>query len=597
MCAECHSTNLRKSYDYKTEQYNTTFFEINVSCEACHGPGSEHVAWAKVYEKEKRITVEGDKGLKIRLKDLNKGTWVFNDMQKGTAERTVPLSSTIQIEMCGRCHARRSALTDDYIYGQPLLETHRVPPLEESLYYDDGQIKDEVYVYGSFLQSKMYHQGVICSDCHEPHSTKVYIDENSLCYRCHLQQKYDTKTHHFHKPEDRGGSCRDCHMAETTYMVVDPRRDHSIRLPRPDLSLKLGSLNACNQCHQDKSIQWSINYMTEWYGRDYSQKPHYGNAIHAARLGIPQAEKDLIKLIRDQVQPNIVKSTALSLLNRYPGENTLEVIRSTLYDKDPMIRMSAISALEPVEVNTRFALVKPLLEDPVKSVRLRAVDILGDVPQNAMTSFDRSVYETALSEYIETQLFNADHPSAQMNLGIVYLRKGQRKLAEQAYKKTIALEPGFVYSYINLSDLYRQEGRDSDGEIVLNEAISYNPQSADLYYARGLLYTRQKKRVAATTEFEKAASLAPDNAHLQYYYALSVMQTGQIDKCLSILENGHKINPYNVDILYALTTINRDNNNKSKALAYVQKLIELYPGNQMYNQLLNQIQGMNNNQE
>jgi tetratricopeptide (TPR) repeat protein len=592
MCAECHSTNLRKNYDYKSQTYSTSYSEVDVSCEACHGPGSAHITWAKLFEKEQRVSVKGDMGLRVRLKDLNGGVWVFNDMEKGIAERTVPVSSDTQIEVCARCHSRRSTLTDDYIYGKPFLNTHRVPPLDEAFYYDDGQIKEEVYVYGSFLQSKMYQKGVICSDCHEPHSTRVYVKDNSLCFRCHLQQKYDTKEHHFHKPNDKGGSCMDCHMPETTYMVVDPRRDHSIRIPRPDLSKKIGSPNACNQCHQDKSIQWSIDYVVKWYNRDFVNKPHYGEVFHAARRGNPKSVSKLIDIIKDNSHPNMVKATALSILSHYPDEQSVKILREGLINQDPLIRMNAVSSLDFLDIQNRYALAKHLLQDPVKSVRLRAVYMLSETPQSLMTNFELSVFKTTLSEYVETQLFNADRPSAYIDLGVVNLNLGNQRRAEEYYKKAISLEPAYTYGYINLADLYRQQNKDVEGEKLLREALIYNPRSAELYHALGLLLTREKRRSEAIDAIEKATKLSPENETLKYYYALAIKETGQIAKALDILEEAYKSNPYNMQIIFALATINRDQNNLEDALKYAKKLYELAPQSQGSQQLLNQIQGM-----
>jgi len=597
MCAECHSTNLRKNYDYKTSQYNTSYSEIDVSCEACHGPGSEHLAWAKLYEKEKRVSAKGDMGLRVRLKDMNEGVWVFRDMEKGSAERTVPVSSVDQIEVCARCHSRRSTLTDDYIYGEPFLNTHRVPPLEDAFYYDDGQIKEEVYVYGSFLQSKMYQKGVVCSDCHEPHSTKVYIHDNSLCFRCHLQQEFDTKEHHFHKPNDRGGSCMDCHMPETTYMVVDPRRDHSIRIPRPNLSKSIGSPNACNQCHQDKSIQWSVDYMVKWYGEEFVNKPHYGGIFHDARRGHPQSIIKLIEIIKDDSTSNLVKATALSILSGYPGEDTVNIFREALFDKDPLIRMTAVSSLHFIDINNRFVLAKHLLQDSIKSVRLRATYTLSETPRSVMSNFDIAVFETALSEYVETQLFNADRPSSYVDLGVININRGNLRDAETAYKKAIAIEPAYAYSYINLADLYRQQGRDIEGEKLLRKAIEYNSWSAELYHALGLLLTRQKRRAEAIKALEKAATLSPENEILHYYYALSIMETGQVEKTLQILEMAYQLNPFNTTIIFALTTINRDQNKLDEALKYAEKLYELAPQNQSSQQLLNQIKDLIKSQQ
>jgi tetratricopeptide (TPR) repeat protein len=421
---------------------------------------------------------------------------------------------------------------------------------------------------------------------------KVYSDNNALCFRCHLQQKFDTKEHHFHKPKDKGGSCVDCHMPETTYMVVDPRRDHSIRIPRPDLSQKIGSPNACNQCHQDKSIQWSIDYMSKWYGKDFLKKPHYGKVFHQSRLGDPNAVANLIGIVNDELQPSIVKATALSILGSYSGDQVTEVFRDALTDKDPLIRTVAVSSLDFLDIQSRYTMARHLLEDPVKSVRLRATYTLSEIPRNMMTNFDVALLETALSEYVESQLFNADRPSAYVDLGVVYLNRGNQADAEQAYKKAIEIEPAYAYSYINLADLYRQQGRDVEGERLLEDALNYNPSAAELYHALGLLQTRQKRRAEAIESFRKASSLAPENETLKYYYGLAILETGQVNEALKILEEAYQLNVYNTNIIFALVTINRDQNNLEDALKYAKLLYDLAPRSPGAQQLLTQIQGM-----
>jgi tetratricopeptide (TPR) repeat protein len=337
--------------------------------------------------------------------------------------------------------------------------------------------------------------------------------------------------------------------------------------------------------------------MIKWYGEDFVNKPHYGDVFHTARRGHPQYAGNLINIINDDSIPNMVKATALSILARYPEEQTTRILKDALFDKDPLIRMTAVSSLNFLDINNRFVLAKHLLQDSVKAVRLRVTHTLSETPRNMMTNFDIAVFETALSEYVETQLFNADRPSAYVDLGVVNLNRGNPRDAEEAYKKAIALEPAYAYSYINLADLYRQQGRDVEGEKLLREALAYNPWSADLYHALGLLLTRQKRRSEAIEVFERAANLNPENEVLQYYYALAIMETGQIEKTLEILEKAHQINPYNTNIIFALTTINRDRNNLKDALKYAEKLYELAPQSQGSQQLLIQIQGMINSQQ
>ncbi|MGD9290577.1 MAG: multiheme c-type cytochrome, partial [Desulfobacterales bacterium] len=244
MCAECHSTNLKKNYDIQTESYATTWSEIDVSCEACHGPGSRHVAWAELPDMARPQTANFD--LVVKAKGMD---------------------SRQQVELCAPCHSRR-AILGDYTHAEPDLLDSMLPSLlTPELYFADGQILEEVYVYGSFTQSKMYRRNVRCSDCHDVHSIKKVKEGNALCLQCHRADIYDTKAHHFHKSEGEkgesiksadgevlfevgsGAECVQCHMPERPYMVIDYRADHSFRIPRPDLSVELGTPNACNRCH------------------------------------------------------------------------------------------------------------------------------------------------------------------------------------------------------------------------------------------------------------------------------------------------------------------------------------------------------------
>ena len=259
MCAECHSTNLRKGYDAASRTFSTTWSEIDVSCEACHGPGSDHVRWARRESGWKAL--EAGKGLTVLLDERRGVQWTMNP-ETGNALRSQARSGDKEIELCARCHSRRSPISDGYVHGEPLLNHYLPRLLDEGMYHADGQIDDEVYVYGSFIQSRMYHAGVSCSDCHEPHSLSLRISGNGVCLQCHQAEKYEQAGHHFHEPDSEGASCAECHMPPKSYMVVDPRHDHSMRIPRPDLSAKLGTPNACNGCHQDRSPEWAAQQLS-----------------------------------------------------------------------------------------------------------------------------------------------------------------------------------------------------------------------------------------------------------------------------------------------------------------------------------------------
>ena len=230
-CAVCHSTNLERNFDSITGHYRTKFSEIDVSCEACHGPGSLHV-------------------------ELAENRKIFWDREHGFGLAKLKGGSNVpQVESCAPCHSRRSEICSGQVAGNRFDDFHALQLLSSPVYFDDGQIRDEDYVYGSFIQSKMYHNGIRCTDCHDPHSTKLKFDDNRLCTSCHQHSagKYDSPNHHHHEAGTEGASCVACHMPETTYMELDARRDHSLRVPRPDLSVKFGTPNACTGCHLQAS--------------------------------------------------------------------------------------------------------------------------------------------------------------------------------------------------------------------------------------------------------------------------------------------------------------------------------------------------------
>ncbi len=586
MCAECHSTNLHKNYSYEEKAYNTTWSEIDVSCEACHGPGSEHIDWAEKVEGGSSPEVYPNMGLVVRLKDTDNATWVF-DPDSVTARRSVPRQSDELVQMCSRCHARRSVATEDYYHGGSLLDTHWPSLLEENLYFADGQIQEEVYVYASFLQSKMYQAGVVCKDCHEPHSGQVFVQGNALCYRCHMATEYGGRKHHFHDPAKEGASCFECHMHERTYMVVDPRRDHSIRIPRPDLSDKLGTPNACNQCHDDKSTQWATHYLKEWYGADLLNQQHYGEIIWAGRQRYPEAHADLLRLGGDREEAPMIRATAISLLEAYPDQATANLLIKTVNDPDPLIRYATLTVVQFADPEFIRDLAIPRLRDTIKLVRLMAANSLTTIPRNLIPASSLKNLNDALEEYNASLMINADHPSTHLNFGNLYLNTGDFEKAETSYREAIELEPGLVAPYINLADLYRRLNRDDEGEKTLKSALEKYPSLAAIHYSLGLLKVRQGEHEEALEYLEKAARFDPGDPHYSYVYAIGLNSQMKPGEALIILKTALKNHPFDRNILYSLATISMENGRSDEALVFAKKLMDNYPDDDNYQQLMN----------
>jgi predicted CXXCH cytochrome family protein len=588
MCAECHTTNLRKNFDYKTNTYNTTWSEIDVSCEACHGPGSRHVDWAEARKTRKEKDSYTRRGLAIQLKEDDQGGWVI-DKKTGNARRIPSRKSNTQVEMCARCHSRRSVIHEEYRHIKPFLDTHRPSLLEERLYYADGQILEEVYEYASFLQSKMYRAGVVCTDCHDPHSTKRYEQGDALCYRCHMAEKFGSSTHHFHKKDSKGSRCIACHMLERTYMVVDPRYDHSFRIPRPDLSEKLGTPNTCSNCHTNKPNRWATDYVKKWYGIPHEGEKHYGEIFWAGRRSDPSAHGELIELIRDENQPAIVRATALLLLRNYPNEISVEALKKALKGTDPLIRSSAIHSIDILPPDRRVEVLVPLLKDPVRLVRTQAARHLAAASSGKFSSHDLKLLKEVLAEYEQTQYINADNPAAYMNLGVLRLEQGAYGEAEVFYKKALETEPSFVLGYINLADLYRMENRDAEGKTILLKALDIAPKSAPLHHALGLLLIRMGEREKALDYLARAVGLDPRNGRYNYVYGIALNSTGKTDQAIFLLQSALQDNPYDQDLLFSLATIYRDRGELKRAQVYARRLVEGHPENPDYRILEEQL--------
>jgi Flp pilus assembly protein TadD len=493
------------------------------------------------------------------------------------------------MEVCARCHSRRVPISDDYVPGRPLLDTHRLSLLEERLYHADGQIKDEVYVYGSFIQSRMHREGVVCSDCHDPHSMKTYREGNALCVRCHDAGELDTKEHHFHEPGTEGSFCVDCHAPETTYMVVDPRRDHSFRIPRPDLSDRLGTPNACNGCHDDRTNEWSAKYVREWYGEDRRREWHYGEAIHAGREGAPGASAELAKLARDTTQPGIARATALVLMARFRGPAARSVLPHALKDGDPIVRGAAVRSLEDWPPDDAADLALPRLSDPVRLVRVEAARLLATVSPGRLSKEQQERLRAGVAEYIRSETVNSDRGASHANLGIFHTRRRDLAAAEAAYRTAIAVEPSTMRPYVNLADLYRETGRDDLGEKVLREALGIAPADAALHHALGLLLERRERSEDALVEFQRAATLLPENARFTFVYAVALNSAGLPDRAIEVLRDALTRHEHDPDILHALATMYRDAGRIPEAIVVATKLTEVRPGDEGARLLLRQL--------
>ena len=587
-CAECHSTNLRKGFDATTDTYRTTWSELNVSCEACHGPASNHVAWAR--KEGDWQALAATKGLAIAL-DERKGVSWTPSAETGTARRSAPRGSARELDTCARCHGRATRISDDYVHGKPPLDTHRLALLDDNLYWNDGQMRDEVYNWGSFAQSRMHAQGVTCSDCHDPHSLKLRAPGNAVCAQCHQPAKFDALAHTHHAAGTPGAACTSCHMPVTAYMVVDPRHDHSLRIPRPDLSVKLRVPNACNGCHTKETPQWAADALVKWTGKVPGGYQQFVAAFDAASTGGRGARGALLALIDDPAQPAIVRASALARLSRLMSPSVLPAVSRALNDPDPVVRLPAVEALADADPATRQRYLPRMLGDPVRAVRIETARAIAGRAETGLATEDRARFDRAFAELVAVQTYNGDRPEGRAGLANLYAARGNAEGAIAEYRKAIALDPAFVPAYANLADLYRARGVDSEAEAVLRAGLARVPNSAALHHSLALTFVRQKRTADALKELAEATRLDPGNARYAYVFGVALNDAGDPKRALKVLETALARKPYDRELLSGLAFYTAKAGQRDVALVYARQLVALDPENPEYARLAARIEG------
>lgn len=563
MCAECHSTNLKVNYDQGTDTFATTWSEMNVGCEGCHGPASIHVAEAESGK------FSGRKGLRVDLDDHGRALWQMN-IQTGIAERSeIAMRQSRQPEACGRCHARRGVVSAEYEYGVPLAETHRPALLNSPLYFDDGQIRDEVYVYGSFIQSRMYQAGVTCSDCHDPHSLQLVTgpEPGDVCTQCHLPTKFASIEHHRHAPAQV--ACVDCHMPARDYMQVDSRRDHSFRVPRPDLSITSNAPNACTSCHAERGSEWAADAARNWWGE---AAPHFATTFAAARGGAGNAGLNGVAANRDL--PGIVRATALATISGPAGAAEAASIENGLGDPDPLVRMAATGTAQILPPDAQLQLLAPLLKDPVRSVRIEAARILAPLQEYLSLN---SGFNAAANEYRAAQSAVASRPEAHIALGDFESSMGNPDKAIEHYSFALAMDPEYSYSRLNYADALRRFGDEPGAEKILRDGLATDAANADLRHSLGLLLVRTERANEGLAELRQATELAPDNARFAYVAGIALHSLGQTANALRLLTAAHEQFASDFDIAWALATMLRDSGDVAGARKIATRLAAQRP--------------------
>ncbi len=583
MCADCHSTAVRKQYDAASDRFATRASEISVGCESCHGPAVGHVAWAT----QGRATTALTKGFMSVAAKRDAPDWT-PDPVTGSPAKGVARPIGDELDTCGACHARRSQFAEGWLPGRPMMDFYRPALLTPGLFEVDGQMRDEVFNYASFLQSRMYAKGVICSDCHEPHGGRLRADGAGVCAQCHLSETFAATRHTGHAQGGGQPDCIGCHMPARTYMVVDKRHDHGFRVPRPDLSVSLGAPNACNDCHRDKQPAWAAAAIERWHGPVRKGAQDYAGAFHAARNDEPQARALLLQVANDASTPAIARATSLMMLQNRPSAQVSAAMLAGLSDADPMVRAAALGGLGALPMDQRWRRASALLRDPVRLVRLEAANTLAEGPPMSASAAEREAFQAAEEEYVAAERFNADRAESRSNLARFFVRQG--KLAEAEYEYLAALKVSLAMApRVDLADLYRAAGREAEAETVLREAIALDPRAGAPQHALGLALIRAKRTHEALAALRQAYELEPAQARYAYVYAVALSSMGHDAQGRSVLERGLSASPSDVQLLSALLQDAMRGRDVARALPLAERLRILLPDDRSIDALLGRL--------
>jgi len=590
MCASCHSTGLQRGYDAAQDRYETTWSEISVGCESCHGPGASHVAWAQGGARQQ----DPHRGLSVWLRDRSGGAWRFaEDDARGIAHWVGPprQSTTAQVETCAPCHARARPLVADPLPGSRFLDTHAPLLLERGEYHADGQIQGEVFEWGSFTQSRMFRAGVVCADCHDPHRGTLRAEGNAVCAQCHLPARFDTAEHHRHPAGTSGAQCVSCHMPAVTYMGVDRRRDHAFSIPRPDVAAQIAAPDTCTSCHTDRPQSWAAQHINAWFGPRRRDDPHPALAIAAGREGRPGADALLTAVATNRAHPAILRATAISLLPMPPSQATAQAIGAALLDSEPLVRATALRKLEGLHPRNRLHAAR-FLTDETRLVRIEAARALAPVPLEALPETARPAFTHAWDELLASERVAAETPEAHVNIAALLAARGDVAGAEAAYRDALAREATNLHTLVNFADFEARRGRHQEAEAALRRAVAAHPQEAEAQYALALAIARQGRATEALGPLAEAARLRPEEPRYAYTQAIALNQLRRTDEAATLLRLNIARHPRHRDSLTALATMERDRGNLAEAERLAAEAAALRPDDREAAALLMQLRGL-----
>jgi tetratricopeptide (TPR) repeat protein len=250
-----------------------------------------------------------------------------------------------------------------------------------------------------------------------------------------------------------------------------------------------------------------------------------------------------------------------------------------------LLRASTVRALDFLPLPQRLQLLEPLIDDPVKAVRMEVAQSLAGVPLDQVSPEQGARLHALFDEYLKVLQMDADMPGVQLQLGVFHVARGDSAPAEAAYREALSLNPQLIPAYLNLADQLRGESRDDEARTVLLQALKVAPENGDTLHALGLLETRSRHSEQALKYLQHAAQLETVGIRHRFVYSIALHDLGQPDEAIAQLHALLRSVPQSEDVLLALCNYSAEQGQQDKARDYARTLLQIAPANRNYQQL------------
>jgi Tfp pilus assembly protein PilF len=521
-CYSCHVSQLAKNYDVRTDTYRTTWAEPGINCEACHGPGQEHV---DVCRSAKADQVPKDLRI-ISTKSFS-------------AEQTNA--------MCNSCHAKMSPVSTSFEPGNRYFDHFDLITLEHSDFYPDGRDLGENYTMTGWLMSPCVKTGQLaCTHCHTSsgrYRFKHAKNPNAACLPCHQERVENVTDHTHHDVDSPGSQCVACHMPTTEFARMT-RSDHSMRPPVPAATLTFKSPNACNLCHEDKDTTWSDDYVRKWHEKDYQRSIlEQARLVDEARHGNWDRLEAILAYISFQGRDDVVATSLLRLLSGCESQAKWPVVLKVLQeDTSPLIRAAAAQTLDGYITAESIRALAKATNDKYRLVRVRAATALSAIGVEQLPSEYQTHVRDATTELLEALGAHPDDYASHYNLGNFHMRRLDQEKALTSYQTATKLRPDFVPPYVNIAFVHNSMGHNDKAEAAFRKAIVLDPNNVAVHLNLGMLLGEMKRPKEAETAFRAALTADPNSAVAAYNLGV-LLASNQPSESLRWCRNAYLLRP------------------------------------------------------